>query len=319
MISPRLRRWWPAVMLAVTGSILYYVFTFVPIGNVVEALRGARIPYVLLVFPLVLASPLLSAGRLKVLTDAQGFAASVWQLTRINLITSFYILALPGQLAGGVIRWHKLSRLAGQRTEALAAVAYSRLYYLAMLTLLGVVFLVLDLPRGIHPLWVISLVILFAFLSAAGYLVARADRSPLLRRLGTDGPGFVGRLASATGQYRRLPRGGWLRIVTLTAVENLAGTLAVYLLAVSVSIEVPFTTIGWIRAVVLAVTTLPISISGLGVREGGLIVLLEPFGVAGAAAVALSFLMLARNLLLGTIGAALEIQSTLTRKERRII
>jgi uncharacterized protein (TIRG00374 family) len=314
MISPRLRRWWPVVKLVVTGSILYYIFSFVPLGDVVGALRGARIPYVLLAVPLVLSSPLLSAGRLKVLTDAQGISASIGQLTQINLITSFYGLALPGQLAGGAIRWHKLSRLAGRRTEALAAIAYSRLYYLAMLTLLGVTFLVLDLPRGVHPAWVIGLVVLFAFLIGAGYLVARADRSPLLRRLGTEGSGVVGRLASATGQYRRLPRGAWLRIVTLSAVENLAGTIAVYLLALSVSIDVPFISIGWIRAVVQALTNLPVSISGLGVREGGLIVLLEPFGVAGAAAVALSFLMLARSLLLGAIGAALEIQSTLKNK-----
>jgi len=62
------------------------------------------------------------------------------------------------------------------------------------------------------------------------------------------------------------------------------------------------------------VTNLPISISGLGVREGGLIMLLEPFGVSGATAVALSFLMLARSLLLGAIGATLEIQSALTEK-----
>jgi hypothetical protein len=34
MISPRLRRWWPVVNLVVTGSILYYVFTFVPISDI---------------------------------------------------------------------------------------------------------------------------------------------------------------------------------------------------------------------------------------------------------------------------------------------
>ncbi len=319
MISPRLQRWWPVVKLVVTGSILYYVFTFVPIRNVVEALRGARISFIFPVVPLVLLSPLLSAGRLKVLTDAQGFPTSVWQLTRINLTTSFYVLALPGQLAGGAVRWHKLSRLAGQRIEALAAIAYSRLYYLALLTLLGVLFLVIDLPRAAHPLSVISLVALLALLIAAAYLAARADRSRLLRRLGTDGPGFVGQLASATAQYRRLPRGAWLRIVALSAIENIAGTLAVYLLALSVYIDVPFISMGWIRAVVQAVIHLPISISGLGVREGSLIMLLEPFGVTGATAFALSLLMLGRSLLLGAIGAALEIQSTLTEKEDRSI
>ncbi len=311
MIAPRLPRWWPVVKLVVTGSILYAVFSFVPIGDVVEALGDARVPYVLLVVPLVLLNPLLSAGRLRVLTDAQGFSTSVWQLTRINLTTNFYALALPGHLAGGVVRWHKLSRVTGQRTEALAAVAYSRLYYLALMTLLGVLFLAIDLPRGIQPAAMISMVLLFAVLIAAVYLAARADRSRLLKRLGTERSGFVAQLASATAQYRRLPRGAWLRVVALSAIENLTGTLAVYLLALSVSTDVPFISIGWIRAVVAVVLNLPISISGLGVREGGLIILLEPFGVTGATAVALSFLMLGRSLLLGVIGAVLELQGAL--------
>ena len=57
------------------------------------------------------------------------------------------------------------------------------------------------------------------------------------------------------------------------------------------------------------VLNLPISISGLGVRVGGLIILLDPFRLTDAAAVALSFLLLGRSLLLGVLGALLELRA----------
>ena len=87
-----------------------------------------------------------------------------------------------------------------------------------------------------------------------------------------------------------------------------------YMLAVAVGLEISYFQLVLVLALSSLASLLPISISGLGVREGGLIMLLEPFGVTGATVVALSFLMLGRSLLLGAIGAALEIQSTLRAK-----
>ena len=54
------------------------------------------------------------------------------------------------------------------------------------------------------------------------------------------------------------------------------------------------------------------SIAGLGVREGGLMLALEPYGVAGANAVALSLLVFAIGLLVGAIGGALELRRHLS-------
>ena len=62
---------------------------------------------------------------------------------------------------------------------------------------------------------------------------------------------------------------------------------------------------GWVQTIIIIVNTIPISISGIGVREGGLIFLLKPYGVSGAEAVALSFLVFARNVAISLIGGVL--------------
>lgn len=51
---------------------------------------------------------------------------------------------------------------------------------------------------------------------------------------------------------------------------------------------------------------LPISFAGLGVREGTLVFLLQPYGVSATDAVALFFLFFARALLVAGIGGLFE-------------
>lgn len=69
--------------------------------------------------------------------------------------------------------------------------------------------------------------------------------------------------------------------------------------------QVPFLTLGWMRSAVQLLDNLPLSIAGLGVREATLLVLLEPYGVAGERAVAPAFILLGRRLLLGLVGGLL--------------
>ena len=61
---------------------------------------------------------------------------------------------------------------------------------------------------------------------------------------------------------------------------------------------------------------LPISIAGLGIREGTLLGLLPLYGVVPSAAVAFAFLLLARILILGIGGGLLEARYRLVWSQR---
>ena len=124
--------------------------------------------------------------------------------------------------------------------------------------------------------------------------------------------GRLRRLIGATRSLRNLSGRQLGCAVVLALAENLAATVVIYLLALSVDVTVPFISLGWIRAVVQLLVFLPISIAGLGVREGGLMLALEPYGVSGTNAVALSLLVFAIGILVGAIGGALEVRRQLS-------
>ena len=299
MRSRRLRLF---AKLAISGTLLVLVLRLVPISEIVGALRQTHLPLLAAAFPLLLAGPFVSAGRLRILTRALGMRSSLLQLVQINFATSWYGLIVPGHLAGGVIRWYRLARLENRSAEALAAVVLSRLNYLAMLSALGVLFLILDVGAAYGP------VVLAGFaplLLLVGMPVIA--RWPLWRSLARRvGDNFLGHVLRAMGQYRHLTAGQAAALSGLSAFENLVGLALVLCLAASIGVDVPFLTLGWMRSVVQLLDSLPLSIAGLGVREASLLVLLEPYGIAGEKALAFAFLLLGRTLLLGLVGGVLE-------------
>jgi hypothetical protein len=75
----------------------------------------------------------------------------------------------------------------------------------------------------------------------------------------------------------------------------------------SLGMSISFITIGWVRAAVLMVSMIPVSVSGLGMREAVSLFLLKPYGISGEDVLGFSFLAFAATLLLiGAVGGLLE-------------
>ena len=123
--------------------------------------------------------------------------------------------------------------------------------------------------------------------------------------------GKISKLLLATSKYNRLSLKIWGFIAGFTILESLLEILSIYLFALALDIHISYISIGWVISILALVTALPISFSGLGIREGGLIVLLGPYGVFGLEAVALSFLIFAKIVFVGSIGAIVEAKNFL--------
>lgn len=297
--------------LAVTGALLFAVLQFVSFGEVLSVVRSAHPGWLAAAVPLVLLGPVLSAARLGVLLGAQGSTLSLSQIVRINFATGFWKLFVPGTLAAGPIRWLKLSRAGGGTVEPIAAIVYSRIAYMGGMALLGALFVAMEAPGGTTGLALVSLLLFVGLMVALATLASRADRWKLLRRLPGGEDGFLQRLIAAAARHRQLSGRDRARVVGFALAENLAGTLVIFFLALALQLPLSFITLGWVRAIVYLLTSLSITISGLGVREGGLMVALEPYGVPGSQAVALSLLVLGASVLIACVGGVLELKALL--------
>jgi uncharacterized membrane protein YbhN (UPF0104 family) len=106
--------------------------------------------------------------------------------------------------------------------------------------------------------------------------------------------------------FRELPSRVIASLTILTLVRHLLSLAILYCFARSLMLDVGIVSLGWVRSLMNLITMVPVSFSGLGVREASLMVLLEPYGVPGTGAVALSFMTFIMHLSLAAAGAVLE-------------
>ena len=116
----------------------------------------------------------------------------------------------------------------------------------------------------------------------------------------------LGALPAAAARFGELPARRRARVAALCLTRNLVGIASLFCFARALHLPLSPVNTGWVRSLVLLVAMLPISFAGLGVREGTLIAALQPYGIGAAAAVALSLVMFARDLVGAAAGGVLE-------------
>jgi uncharacterized protein (TIRG00374 family) len=300
--------------LAVAAIVLVWLLGRVDLAAVGAALATVSPLAIVLATLTSFVGNVVIAYRLRVLLAAQGVRARVRQTLAINLAAFFYNLFLPvGGVGVAALRLQRLSQHSrGRFTAALTAMVCDRLAALASLGLVGLAFWLVD-P---HPKPTGSLFVLLAGTATFALLVApRAVPHGIrhfVRELTAGGSGTwwsaaLRRFSHALGSVARLPPAALARIVGISILAQLPGALVFVVLGWGLGLPVPAVSMGWIRSIVVLFTVLPISIGGLGVREGTLVFVLKVFGVPPHEAVALSILVFATTILApGILGGIIE-------------
>jgi uncharacterized membrane protein YbhN (UPF0104 family) len=298
--------------VAVSIGLLAYLILTIPMRDVFAALFSARPAWLIGGFALVGATNLLAALQMRSILAAQGMAFSVRQIAGVNLVTKFYGLFLPSYLAGGVIRWHHFSKPEGKRAQALAAMIFSREVEFVTTLGYGIVFYYLAnspvsarsaLTTLIVALTIAVLIVLIS-VSAAPHAALRVafERLGFSRRVTQR----LHKVSTCLVDFGRHGRGHHLWFLALCIVRNALGVASFICFARALRIAAPAMDLGWIRAVLDVVLILPVSVAGLGVRDASLVTMLSHLGVASAAALAFSFVLLARTLSVALVGGLVE-------------
>jgi len=315
--SPSARRTRWVLKIALVFLLLIALFWVVDFWEVIHALATADPLFLIIGFALTFLRVYLTAVQLMILVRKQGINLGVDQIIYINLSVKFYLLFLPGDLVGSGIRWYKLSQPSGKRAEALAAVAFNRLFDLFLIFVLGLGFWLLSSQDyvqidGSQLVVLILLTILLWFILTRlsiplSKLIASRAGETYSSSLFQFGMQKLEKFLLAVANYADFTVWQLLFVTIVGISRQLVGIGSFVFLAKAVGIEMSFIEMGWIRSIVLLAAYLPISFAGgLGVREITLVALLSTFGISAELAIAFSLLLLARGVFLGLAGGLLE-------------
>jgi hypothetical protein len=249
------------------------------------------------------ASFVLAAWRWKLVLAVFGAHVPLRTLFKHYLAGQFVGNVLPSTIGGDVLRISRASKDVGARDVAFASVVLERLTGFVALPLLTIIGF-LARPDLLHGrAWVAVLIavgtlgvlLVVMVLAASPRLAGRfAEHENWMR--------YVGIVHIGVDRLRRDPRDAMAALVASIGYQ-ITVLAAVYCAIHVIGLRIPNgAVVAFVPAVAIA-QVLPISVGGLGVREGLLAFFLHTLGVPTGQAVAVGLLWYAMTLLVSLLGA----------------
>jgi glycosyltransferase 2 family protein len=266
------------VKIAVSSGLLYIVFRKTGLGEVAATLREVSIPALLSAIALYIFAQFISTIRWKLLLPA---GIGMRKLFSLSMIGSFFNTFLPGVIGGDAVKGLYLYRLTGKGSLSLASIFMDRyIGFAALIVICTVAF-----PFGFRffagspVMWLLPVVV-FSFIGAS-LLIFGLRLGQRIRVLSEFYSSFHAYRNQATIIGKTF---------LLSLIVQCTGIFTVYLLAVGMGQQIPFLSFFLFIPLTVLFTMIPISISGLGIRESAFVLFFGLVGVQPGVATALSLL-----------------------------
>jgi glycosyltransferase 2 family protein len=302
---PRRAPWRLWGRLAFSALLLSFLLWKIDLGNLLpEHPHLSTLFFLLLGLGAAAAGIVLSAWRWQRALAVFDVEVPFGTLVSHYFAGQFVGNVLPSTIGGDVLRVSWATKTTGSGQVGFASVVLERLTGFVVLPVIAVLGFVLrpSLLEADHA-WIalaiagVSFAALLVILFAAAHprLAGRfRDHENWMR--------FIGSVHVGVDRLRRQPR---LAVGLLGAafVYQASTVLVVYFAVRTLGVDLPIAAIIAFAPAVAMAQVLPLSLGGLGVREGLLVILLEPFGVSTGRAVAIGLLWYAMMLVVSLAGA----------------
>ena len=269
-------------------------------------------------FVLIIISLLMMSLRWSFLLRKLGIYQTVINSWRYYMISVFYSMVLPGVIGGDVVRvaLSIKEHVTKKTIIALSAVVerVCGLTIILLLALLASSFITGISYASTNVHYIILCIVSFVFCSAAlFYFFIKFPPRKIL--ICSDNDGFIIRKVSDIIKImRQISIAQICVILCFSFLAHFADICGSYYLAKSISINQPFLFFLLVMPLVYIMTILPISLGGLGVREGVLTFFLVKVGVLASDAVLLSFLIYMTRMFVALLGGLIEVSSKLSSR-----
>ena len=279
------------IKLLITCIILYYVFYhYINLNDFLTAFKNIQLWLLFILLVISLTFKYLSAYQVHYyfheVFDSKLGTNFVF---KVQLISSFYGLIVPGDLAGGLITWLMISDKSGDKAASASVIIFLRL--MNIITLIAFTFIGLVFEEKLIDLNLRVYLIIMAVLFFLMFIPFVSSKAATIMKQFSRAIIEIAPTIEWRNKLVQLSNKLWDSVITCTNVNpgvmlwtlsmsilcQLFLILFTYLLMIMVGIHLPFQVSVWLIGVINIVQLLPISFAGLGVRDISIIYLLGEF------------------------------------------
>lgn len=309
----------PIAKVLVSLGLIVFLFKIVDLENLKETLMGIDPVYLVLAVIVMFSIVILASVRWRLCLAAQGIDISVGSSINYSLIGFFFNNFAPSTVGGDVAKGFIVGRSSKKKMGTVISILMDRLVGLLATGILALVALVIsfNLPldkriRLVILLFVFIVTILFFLILHKGishklvYFLSR-------RRLKNIADKILS-ISDSFSIYRSYPR-FIKKTLALSLTLQFTNIVASYIIALGLGVNLSFLYFLVFIPLIMAIMAIPVSLNGLGLREGAYVVFFNLAGISKEGALAISIAYYIGILFLSLLGGILLLRSGF-KKER---
>lgn len=292
--------------LTVSSLLLGILFWRVDRAAFLRSLQTLPLSLLLGCGALYVLGYLISIVRWQRLLRAEGIHLGLWRLGLVYFEGAFFNLFLPTVIGGDIVRGYLIYKMTSGHDASIASILVDRLAGFAALMVIAVTALTLAYGTLNDPQ--VALAILTVVACFTGVMLVLLNRrlttrvSAVLSAIGLARfQAKLHGLVDALQRYRRHRR-ALAQAFLLSALLQALIIVTYYLIGVGLHLDVPLLYFFLFVPLITALSMLPVSVAGLGVREGGVIYFFGKVGVDAATALGMSLVWFSLTLLVSSLG-----------------
>lgn len=295
-----------AFSIGLIGLLLYYA----RLPDLAAILTKISWWWLLAAIALQFVSVFICTWRWQILLSAQNMRYSFLLLTSLNFVGRFFNIFLPTAQGGDIVRMYELTLHSQRSTDSITSVLAEKLLgFLALFVICWVAMVAggWRLLTGTNSLPIIVALSL-AFILAIVVLLNRRLMLWLISL--TRSIRFIKLENWLTRIYNSLQelakfKNALMQVFWISLLNQFVAILCVYFTALALDILLPFDFFLIIIPVISVIVMVPVSIGGLGVREGAYVFFFGQQGVVEAASISLSLLFFSQTLVVALVGGVI--------------
>jgi uncharacterized protein (TIRG00374 family) len=299
-----------ALKFIVSFALIAYILIYkTSIKDILEALSGASIFWIVISFSLHALGLLISAYRWQILIRAQGDSVPLGFLAKSYLVSSFFNNFLPTRIGGDVVRIWDGSRYSRSLVKSSAVIVVERLTGIIVLLVFALVasLIRLEMAQQIPVIWVSLLLGILGLLLIALFFTPVSKK--LLERI--PDKGIFQKIKPKVFTFRdtaliyRDKRSYFFKALFWALLLQINVILHYFLIGKALHLDIQLIDYFIFIPIVHLILIIPITISGFGLREGTYIEIFKFYGISASAAVSFAFIDVIFQLVVGLVGAVI--------------
>ena len=297
--------------------IIAWIISSINIKEAAKVFLKTNLYYFLIAFLLSNLSHIIITIKWQRLSSPLKIKSSFLDLLALNYISVFYSIFVPGQGSGELIKGLKMTKKEGSSQKVWIPIFIDKITNLLIIFLIGLSAILLDKTFSKNTLLVILVSAFSIFLLMLIFILFSENTSRIVEVLKKYIANILGILKIKNNfikdfsvtYIKEYKKHNFLLFETIfwSFLTKIPHIFAFYFFALSLNIKLNLIQSAWLFSIVSVASLLPVSFSGLGVREGTIVVLLSQIGVQNYMALSLSMLIFTTGIITGLIGGLIEV------------